>query len=286
MKNSMYLTAKGFFSNNSTLAPIFELDSVDAGGEDCTTTVARSNSFTVVWSRADRDSLFAIEAPTEYFVLLIDAGAQLVCGDAEVTAPARSVCVLPGGYSQVRSLERGRVIRLFAPAPACIATEVGLGGDRCDALKPIFPAFANAERSKIQVYPIDQMPHSRGMPRAKLFQCATLSINWVEYHGPRDRSDLSPHSHVDFEQGSLAVEGEFVHHLRAPWGPDASGWRGDEHLAVGPGTVAFIPPSIIHTTEGVGQRRHLLIDIFAPPRRDFIAKRQILNSELYREPVP
>jgi hypothetical protein len=45
-----------------------------------------------------------------------------------------------------------------------------------------------------------------------------------------------------------------------------------------------VPPELIHTTEGVNGGHHLLIDIFAPPRRDFIAKSWMLNASAYRDP--
>jgi hypothetical protein len=49
-------------------------------------------------------------------------------------------------------------------------------------------------------------------------------------------------------------------------------------------SVLVIPPELIHTTEGVGLGHHLLIDIFAPPRRDFIAKNWVFNATDYRDP--
>jgi hypothetical protein len=49
-------------------------------------------------------------------------------------------------------------------------------------------------------------------------------------------------------------------------------------------SILVIPPALIHTSEGVGPGRHLLIDVFAPPRRDFIAKKWMLNSSEYLDP--
>jgi hypothetical protein len=50
--------------------------------------------------------------------------------------------------------------------------------------------------------------------------------------------------------------------------------------------MTIIPPKLVHTTEGVGPGPHLLIDIFAPPRRDFIAKGQVLNAVDYVDALP
>jgi hypothetical protein len=122
-------------------------------------------------------------------------------------------------------------------------------------------------------------------PRLKMFQSATLSINWVEYTGPRDRTALSPHSHADFEQISLAAAGDFVHHFRANWARNANLWRDDVHARVPSPSVAVIPVHLVHTTEGIGDERHLLIDVFSPPRRDFIAKGWVANAQDYEPPA-
>jgi hypothetical protein len=117
-----------------------------------------------------------------------------------------------------------------------------------------------------------------------MLQSDTLSINWVEYEGGRDRSRLSPHSHKSIEQGSLALAGDFVHHLRVEWGRDAALWRDDLHARLPSPSLMVVPVGLIHTSEGTGAGHHLLIDIFAPPRREFIAKGWVLNSGDYAAP--
>jgi hypothetical protein len=112
-----------------------------------------------------------------------------------------------------------------------------------------------------------------------------MSLNWVDYDGPRDRKSLSPHFHEDFEQASLAAAGNFVHHLRVTWGSDADEWRDDVHMGARSPSILIIPPGLIHTSEGVGPGRHLLIDLFTPPRRDFIARKWMLNSSEYLDPL-
>ncbi|MBX9651478.1 MAG: hypothetical protein K2X57_30935, partial [Xanthobacteraceae bacterium] len=84
---------------------------------------------------------------------------------------------------------------------------------------------------------------------------------------------------------SLTISGDFQHHLRVEWGKDANLWRDDVHAAVGSPSVTIIPPQLIHTTEGVNGGHHLLIDIFSPPRRDFIARNWVANSSEYIAPA-
>ena len=70
-------------------------------------------------------------------------------------------------------------------------------------------------------------------------------------------------------------------HIRTPWGSDANQWRDDEHIEASADSLLIIPPELLHTTEGVGVGRHILIDVFAPPRDDFIAKGWVHNAGDY-----
>ena len=259
-----------------------------------------TRSFLVAWTSAENDGApVSVTSEEEYFLLLPDTPAEVcwgineTAGDGEggaiacqsVLAPARSVVIVPGGMTSVSLKGAGRFIRLFAPAVEELSsvttgsiTNIQTSAD----LLPLIPSFSRAATGP-RVYKLDDLPNSPGMPRAKLFQSATMSINWVEYQGPRERTSLSPHSHSNFEQGSLALEGQFIHHFRSPWGRDANQWREDEHVKAGSDSLAIIPPTLVHTTEGVGPGRHILIDIFAPPRRDFIAKGLVLNAVDYED---
>ena len=76
----------------------------------------------------------------------------------------------------------------------------------------------------------------------------------------------------------------FVHHLRQPWGKNAELWREDRHVQVGSPSLMVVPINLIHTREGVHDEAHLMIDIFSPPRRDFIAKGWVENAADYQDP--
>jgi hypothetical protein len=74
--------------------------------------------------------------------------------------------------------------------------------------------------------------------------------------------------------------------LRVPWFSDAGRWRDDEHLAAPSPSLLVVPVEMIHTTEGVGDGPHFLVDVFSPPRRDFIDKGWVFNSADYTPADP
>lgn len=247
--------------------------------------VARGQNFYVQWIESD-SAPFAARSAREMLLLLPESGAQVRVGDAAAqSVPGRSVCVLPAGGIEVTCDQGGRAV-LLASSRTDLAPGASINdNDYATPDARIVGSEAGYARTRgngeLQVIRIDDIVPPADKPRLKMLQSDTLSINWVEYQDARDRSKLSPHSHTNFEQGSLAIEGHFVHHLRVNWGADANQWREDQHLEAGPASLISIPVQMIHTTEGVGNGRHLLIDVFSPPREDFIGKGWVANAGDY-----
>jgi len=224
----------------------------------------------------------------EFIVLLYENAATLTSDGRNTALPARSVVIVPPGSHRI-TVDAGLAILLATDRSDIDVGTIALNAEaysKPDArVAPVGTPFANAGgQSTLRILPIDEVPLPRTNPRIKFIQSATMSINWVEYQGVRDRKALSPHDHADLEQASLSLAGNFVHHLRYPWTPDGTSWRDDVHAKAGVDSVLVVPPDIIHTSEGSGDGAHLLIDIFAPPRRDFIARQWVHNAGDYRDP--
>jgi len=222
----------------------------------------------------------------ETLFIFPETGGELITAGGKYSIPPRAFVIASPGKIDVRPEGPGSVYALTTNATQP-AKELAINAADYQhpdqRVKPIDAAVSatTKQHENIRVYQIDKMHFPEGNPRLKFLRTATMSINWVEYEGPRNRAQLSPHAHTDFEQGSLAISGNFIHHIRAPWTQDANQWQEDKHIEASADSVLIVPPELIHTTEGVGNGRHILIDIFAPPREDFIAKGWVDNAAEY-----
>jgi hypothetical protein len=236
------------------------------------------------------DELTLASIDGEYGLLVLDGARVSVrheSGSVEVDEPA--VAFVPPGDSTIRVTADGTVVRIMAaatapgPAAACVNAadyEVGDGNVAPFVAWPDPPGGF-----RVRVYPIAEHPIAPGR-LGRIFRCTTVMINVLpDDDRPRDPTALSPHNHDDFEQVSLQVHGDYVHHMRVPWTPDSTTWRDDEHQRCVAPAVVVIPPPLVHTSQSVDEMHHWLIDLFAPPRRDFSERPGwVLNADDY--PMP
>ena len=230
-----------------------------------------------------------LDQPDEYMALVDDPSASLrvTTGDETRTVNGRALLIVPPGRSLLTALTDTTITCLYTTAssdllPLC--TNARSYAQPHPAVAP-FAAWPDPPRGyRVRVYSLDG-PDAPGR-FGRIWRCTTMMINVLPTQiGPRDPTKLSPHVHDDFEQVSIGLEGDFVHHLRWPWGPDRTTWRNDEHLLHPSPSVAVIPPTVIHTTEAVNVGTHQLVDAFSPPRLDFsLQPGWVLNADDY--PVP
>lgn len=247
----------------------------------CRRSNARAQNFTVEWIGRPGHSAVA-ESASETILLLAGGAARIDDGTGEIELEGSTAAIAPPGQLTATLISGGPLLLL-----ATDRTDLKGGGDpRDDRVAPIGTPFSRRQPlDQVLVLPFDSIPDPSDNPRIRFLQSATMSVNIVRYEGPRDAASLSPHAHKDIEQGTLAISGRYVHHLRKPWGKNMADWREDEHVEAGAATMLLIPPELVHTTQGVGEGAHLLIDIFAPPRRDFIAKGWMANATDYHDPL-
>lgn len=265
-----------------------QLVQLETGAGNGQRVLARSQRFTVERLVGDASDIFEFASGTEAILLLPRVSAK-ISGSAAADLEGHSVTILARGSYSVQLGHAGEAYilstdRLDGGASDAINASTYIEPDT--RVQPIGDPFTPARALKpVRSYRVEDIAIPPDNGRLRFLQSETMSLNWVEYEGERGRDALSPHSHKSFEQASLAIEGEFIHHLRTPWGRNANLWREDEHVKAPAASLIVIPPEIIHTTEGVGDGRHVLVDIFAPARRDFIAKNWVFNAADYAEPL-
>jgi hypothetical protein len=261
---------------------------VDAAGK---TWVSRGQNMLIAFTEGVKGGeLVRTAQPDEYALLLPEEGpgAEIVTPDGVTHVPGYSIAFIPPGESTIRLLGDAPVVRIFSPNATDIAEQTSNQASFVGP-HPTVPEFVAwpepPDGLKVRVYSLD-VPAEPGR-FGRIFRCTTLMINYLEPRdGPRPKTQVSPHHHDDFEQCSLALTGEFTHHLRWPWTTDMTQWREDEHVTCGSPSICIIPPPVIHTTTAEGAGINQLVDIFAPPRLDFSTKPGwVINEADYPMPA-
>lgn len=253
----------------------------------------RSQNCCVVFSVAHTgDSLTRVGQPDEYMVLFpsVDASAVIMAGSDREEVRGSSVAVVPPGSSEIVMAAAGPVVRLFSNRAADVLERCSNAHVYAQAdpnVAPFEPWPDPPGGPRVRVYRLADIPSDPGR-FGRILRCSTIMVNYFYRDDePRDPHQLSPHHHDDFEQISLQLEGDYVHHIRTPWTVDLAEWRDDEHRFCASPAVTVIPPPTEHTSQSLGQMWHQLVDIFCPPRIDFSERPGwVLNGDDYPMPSP
>lgn len=257
-----------------------------AESEGAQSWLTRSANFVVRFTRAKAGArLERKNNDDEYFVLTPDAGAQIEWGGKTTRVNAGSLAIVPPGDSTVVASDGGVIVSVFSSQ----ARDLIDAARNADAYRghvgaaPLISWPMPVGGYRVRVYRLED--YNRDDTLMRLFRTRNLMINVFRQRlVPRDVTKLSPHSHVDFEQGSLTLRGRWVHHIRYPWGVDMTAWRPDEAAEVNSPSVTIIPCQAIHTSRNLDPNSWL-VDIFAPPRADF-ARRPGLVCNADEYPMP
>jgi hypothetical protein len=255
--------------------------------------ITRAANFAVVFSHAEAGNVMARADNTDEYMVLLPPGteATIEAGKERIEAKGDSFTIVPPGTSRVTVTKPGIVVRVFSNRAEDIVAAAGNASTYADGapeVAPLRPWPDPVGGFRLRHYRLAELPSQDPSPlKMRVFQSSNLMINILErWPRPRDETKLSPHSHDDFEQASLGLEGAFTHHLRYPWTPDKAQWRDDEHAHYPKSpSVLIIPARVVHTSQNVGSNPAWLIDIFAPPRSDFASRPGfVVNGKDY--PMP
>lgn len=257
----------------------------------------RSQTAVLVYSIAAAGDRFSRAAqPDEYIALFVStpsapaAQVDIVAGNQRASVVDDAVVVVPPSPSEIVVTAPGVMVRIFSNQASDLisaARNVAAHGEwHPHAAR--FAAWPPArDGDQLRVYRLAEAPVDSSR-FGNIYRCRTIMVNVIAADpGPRNPARMSPHHHEDFEQLSLQIDGDYVHHIRTPWTTDLSNWRDDEHHHCASPALIVIPPPTVHTSQGVGDHRHQLVDIFCPPRLDFSAKPGwVLNHDDYPDLPP
>lgn len=252
------------------------------------TWLTRGANFVVAVSQVEAGAVLARDAnPDEYFVFVHSGGARIQAGAEQIDAGPETVTIVPPGASRVEATAAGTIVRVFSNRAADLAqasVNQAVYADGAPEVAPLVPWPDPPAGFKLRHYVLAE--HVRPDSNMRIFRSTNLMVNVMTPRMvARDVRKLSPHSHTDFEQGSLALRGDWVHHMRYPWTADMNDWREDQAIQVGSPSLTVIPPKVIHTSRNTNDGGAWLLDIFAPPRMDFAGKPgKVANEHDY--PLP
>jgi hypothetical protein len=259
-------------------------------GQPGSTWYARGQNFVVAYTQARPGTVLTRESqPDEYAVLVPERGVEVsIATRAEShRISGHSLVIVPPGWSEVTVHSAGTLVRVFSSQSAdltALASNAAAYARPHPNIPPYAPWPSSPAGDRVRIYDLD-VPRQEGR-FGRIWRCSTLMINVLPLEpGPRDVARLSPHHHEDFEQGSLALQGSYTHHVRWPWTVNLAEWRNDDHEVCPAPSLAVIPPPAIHTSAGSDRVMNQLVDIFAPPRFDFSRMPGwVLNADEY--PMP
>ena len=227
------------------------------------------------------------EIDEHVLILHDDCEVEIAAGEHRATVSGRKVIILPPGDCRIRFTRGGRAVTASTnrSAPDLVAKcelEPGLMND--PNVPEYQPAGAPFDGYKIRVYDLDAPPVEGSF--SAVWRCSSFLIlrgGWRE--GDRDTTTLSPHTHVNFQQCNVLLEGDWRFNVRWPWVRDKSEWRADQAYELSSPGLTMMPAQAMHTVEWVGPGMSHCIDFYAPPRPDFAALGWAINDAEYPRPA-
>jgi hypothetical protein len=172
----------------------------------------RGQNFLIEWLEAKANApALLLSSDDETILLTFDASARIVRGAGETSVAGRTVVVLPAGDFKIY-LKPGRAAVLSTSRKGISAGALNAGSyaKRDERVAPLGKAWQRGNGSReIQIFEIDRVKAPADNPRLKMFQSATMSINWVDYDGPRDRKIPKSALSRRFRAGVLGRCGRF-----------------------------------------------------------------------------
>lgn len=251
--------------------------------------VTRGSHFVVCVSLVSDGAVLKRDNADEYLLIIPPSQgitATLKDANGQLDAQTDSLSILPPGETGITVHGNGHIVRIFSSEAADLADHADNAAAYAVSNPDVAPLVAWPDPVggfRLRTYRLEQ--YRQPGSNMRVFRTCKLMVNMILPRvGARDIHKLTPHVHADFEQGSLALDGSYIHHIRYPWVPDMDNWHPDEHVEMSSPSLIVIPPKVVHTSRCIGPGGSQLVDIFAPPRVDFSQRGIVCNADEY--PMP
>ena len=249
--------------------------------------ITRGRNFAIVYTEARAGEDLADAFVDEHVVYLVKGRLKISAGMEQAALEGEGLAIVPPGVSVILPESDTAFIQVVTDAETIVqlAANADLYHDGAPEVTPTAEWPMPTDGYRLRTYRLADIYASGGMVNA--FRTRKLMVvPYDRFLEPRDETALTPHSHQDFEQASVALEGEWIHHLRAPWTANRGDWRPDAHLEVGSPSTTLIPAGVVHTSQGVAGEGMRLVDVFSPPRVDFSLRPGVVrNADAYPMPA-
>jgi hypothetical protein len=278
-------------SRPATFARHYEDPPQRVESDGSSTWITRSTHFVIALTGAKEGTSLRRDAgayAAEEYMLVLPPGvdATVSAGGEAIEAAGDSLTIVPPGASEIVVKNAGTVVRIFSGNAADLMRHA-INAQSYDADEPaVQPLPEPPSGYRLRNYELARhVPATNDFIKPRIFRSTNLMVNaFAPWDRPRPTDELRPHWHDDFEQASVGLSGRWIHYLRTPWSADLAEWKADETVSIDSPSVAVIPAKLVHTTRNVGSERAWLIDVFGPPRADFIKAGIILNRDDYPAP--
>ncbi|QYO75631.1 hypothetical protein [Devosia salina] len=250
------------------------------------TWITRGANFVVAVTAVHPGTILSRSGQADDYMVILPVGmqAELSGGGQNLLAGDDSLAIVPPGDSRVKAGAAGHVVRIFSTAArdlTALAQNAAHYGPDLNLPENIAPLAGHSLR---QFRMADYPRVGNALIQPRIFRSGNLMVNLFHvFDQLRPTTELRPHWHDDFDQGSLGLAGRWLHHIRTPWGSDIEQWRDDQHLEVASPSLTIIPPTMIHASRNLDPDSRL-VDIFAPPRVDFLRSGIVINAAEYPAP--
>lgn len=249
--------------------------------------ITRGRNFAIVYTQAEAGAEVANTFVDEHVAYLVEGRLSVSAGSEQAMLQGEGLAIVPPGYSVISPEGDAAFIQVITDAEPIVARagNAGLYADGAPEVTPTAEWPMPVGGYRLRAYALKGIYASGGMVNA--FRTRKLMVvPYDRFLEPRDETALTPHSHQDFEQASVALEGEWIHHLRTPWTPNRHDWRPDNHLELASPSTTIIPAGVVHTSQGIAGEGMRLVDVFSPPRVDFSLRPGVVrNADDYPMPA-